>query len=92
MGDLHNLFGRVNEAHVFLDPDEDAGFYIEETIEGNSIAQVLELTQYHHKELARRMKVQIDDAIKSDRLRPNEGMRLLSDYERGLQDHTYLTL
>jgi arginine decarboxylase len=37
------------------------------------------------------MKVQIDEAIKSDRLRPNEGMRMLSDYEKGLQDHTYLT-
>jgi arginine decarboxylase len=91
MGDLHNLFGRVNEAHVFLDPDEESGFYIEETIAGNSIAQVLELTQYHEKELVRRMKVQIDEAIKSDRLRPNEGMRMLSDYEKGLQDHTYLT-
>ncbi|GBL44156.1 hypothetical protein EMGBD4_16550 [Verrucomicrobiota bacterium] len=22
MGDLHNLFGRVNEAHVFLEDDE----------------------------------------------------------------------
>jgi arginine decarboxylase len=91
MGDLHNLFGRVNEAHVFLDPDEESGFYIEETIPGNSIAQVLELTQYHEKELVRRMKVQIDEAIKSDRLRPNEGMRMLNDYEKGLQDHTYLT-
>jgi arginine decarboxylase len=91
MGDLHNLFGRVNEAHVFLDPDEESGFYIEETIPGNSISQVLELTQYHEKELVRRMKVQIDEAIKSDRLRPNEGMRLLNDYEKGLQDHTYLT-
>lgn len=91
MGDLHNLFGRVNEAHVFLDPDEDTGFYIEETIPGNSIAQVLELTQYHEKELVRRMKVQIDEAIKSDRLKPNEGMRLLNEYEKGLQDHTYLT-
>src|SRR2546429_180143 len=46
MGDLHNLFGRVNEAHVFLDPDEESGFYIEETIPGNTIAQVLELTEY----------------------------------------------
>jgi arginine decarboxylase len=24
MGDLHNLFGRVNRVHVFLDPDEPA--------------------------------------------------------------------
>jgi len=23
MGDLHNLFGRVTEVHVFLDPDEN---------------------------------------------------------------------
>ena len=91
MGDLHNLFGRVNEAHIFLDPDEESGFYIEETIAGNSISQVLELTQYHEKELVRRMKVQIDEAIKSDRLRANEGMRMLSEYEKGLQDHTYLT-
>ena len=28
MGDLHNLFGRVNEAHVFLDEDEESGWYI----------------------------------------------------------------
>ena len=91
MGDLHNLFGRVNEAHVFLDEDEETGFYIEETIEGNSIAQVLELTQYHAKDLARRMKLQVDEAIKSDKLKPNEGMRMLADYEKGLQDHTYLT-
>ena len=91
MGDLHNLFGRVNEAHVFLDPDEESGFYIEEAIHGNSISQVLELTQYHQNELVRRMKVQIDDAIKSDRLKPNEGMRMLNDYEKGMQDHTYLT-
>ena len=34
---------------------------------------------------------QIDEAIKSDRLKPSEGMRLLDDYERGLRDYTYLT-
>ncbi len=91
MGDLHNLFGRVNEAHIFLDPDEDSGFYIEETISGNSISQVLELTQYYTNDLVRSIKEQINDAIKSDRLKPSEGMRLLSDYEKGLADHTYLT-
>jgi arginine decarboxylase len=92
MGDLHNLFGRVNEAHVFLDEDEESGWYIEETIPGHSIAQVLELTQYYVPELARRMKSLIDDAIKRDALKPNEGMRLLAEYERGLQDSTYLAL
>ena len=92
MGDMHNLFGRVNEAHVFLDEDEEGSFYIEETLSGASIAQVLELTQYHTHDLSRRMKAQIDRLIKDDRIKPNEGMRILAEYERGLLDSTYLSL
>src|SRR5687767_6373670 len=91
MGDIHNLFGRVNEVHVFLDPDEEAGFYIEEQIPGQPIGEVLAMTQWDWRDLEKRMKQQIDIAIKQDRLKPNEGMRLLQDYERGLKDQTYLT-
>ncbi len=91
MGDLHNLFGRVTEVHVFLDEDEDSGYYIEEIIEGSTMAQVLALTQWQQPELARLMKAQIDAAIKSDRLKPNEAMKLLANYERSLQGYTYLT-
>ncbi len=40
----------------------------------------------------RLLKTQVDGAIKSDRLKPNDGMRLLSDYERLLQEYTYLSL
>jgi arginine decarboxylase len=92
MGDLHNLFGRVNEVHVFLDPDEPAGYYVEEIIEGNTIVQALGAVQYDENELKRQMKGQIDAAIKSDRLKPSEGMRLLDEYERGLREYTYLTI
>jgi arginine decarboxylase len=92
MGDLHNLFGRVNELHVFLEPDEPAGYYVEEVIEGNTIIQCLGAVQYDENELKRQMKTQVDVAIKSDRLKPSEGMRLLDDYERGLKDYTYLTI
>ncbi|HYM60030.1 MAG TPA: biosynthetic arginine decarboxylase [Thermoanaerobaculia bacterium] len=92
MGDIHNLFGRVNEVHVFLDEDEDSGYYIEEEIPGNSIGDVLAMTQYDVRDLEKRVKAQIDAAIKQDRLKPNEGMRLLQDYERGLKDQTYLSL
>ena len=91
MGDLHNLFGRVNEVHVFLEPDEPTGYYIEEIIEGNTIVQTLAAVQYDENEIKRLMKVQVDEAIKSDRMKPSEGMRLLDDYERGLKDYTYLT-
>jgi arginine decarboxylase len=91
MGDLHNLFGRVNEVHVFLDPDEPAGYYVEEVIEGTTIVQALAAVQYDENELKRQMKVQIDHAIKTDKLKPSEAMRLLDDYERGLREYTYLT-
>ncbi len=91
MGDLHNLFGRVNEVHVFLDPDEPAGYYVEEIIEGTTIAQALDSVQYDEKELKRQMKAQVDEAIQSDRMKPSEAMRLLDDYERGLKEYTYLS-
>jgi len=91
MGDLHNLFGRVNEAHVFLDEDEESGWYIEETIGGSTIAEVLGMTQWDKTELARLVKIQVDEAIKSNRLKPNEAMKLLASYERALQGYTYLS-
>jgi arginine decarboxylase len=91
MGDLHNLFGRVNEVHVFLEPDEPTGYYIEEIIEGNTIIQSLAAVQYDENELKRQMKAQMDEAIKSDRMKPSEAMRLLDDYERGLKAYTYLS-
>ena len=65
MGDLHNLFGRVNEVHVFLDPDEESGWYIEEVIEGSTIGEVLAMTQWDKVELMRLLKTQVDSAIKA---------------------------
>ncbi len=90
MGDMHNLFGRVNEMHIYLDEDEDCGYYVEEVLPGSTIAQVLSLTQWDTNEIARRMKAQVDAAIKSDRLKPSEAMRLLDDYEKSLAAYTYL--
>jgi arginine decarboxylase len=92
MGDLHNLFGRVTEVHVFLDPDEESGWYIEEVIEGSTIGEVLAMTQWDKVELMRLLKTQVDAAIKTDRLKPSDAMKLLSDYERLLQEYTYLSL
>src|SRR5882724_6919788 len=92
MGDLHNLFGRVTEVHIFLDPDEESGWYIEEVIEGSTIGEVLAMTQWDKVELMRLLKTQVDAAIKTDFLKPSDAMKLLSDYERLLQEYTYLSL
>ena len=92
MGDLHNLFGRVTEVHVFLDPDEESGWYIEEVIQGSTIGEVLAMTQWDKVQLMQLLKAQVDVAIKTDFLKPNDAMKLLSDYERLLQEYTYLSL
>jgi arginine decarboxylase len=73
MGDLHNLFGRVNELHVFLDPDEATGYYVEEIIEGTTIIQALSAVQYDEHELKRRMKAQMDEAKTRRDMRNSRG-------------------
>ena len=64
---------------------------MEMLIEGATVIHSLTSVQYDENELKRQMKAQMDEAIKSDRLKPSEGMRLLDDFERGLKDYTYLT-
>jgi arginine decarboxylase len=92
MGDLHNLFGRVNEVHVFLEDDEPNGFYIEEALAGSRIADVIEGVQYQWEELCRRIKQQIDHATKKDLIKPREGVRLVEFYESQMLAKTYLNI
>jgi arginine decarboxylase len=92
MGDLHNLFGRVNEVHVFLENDEPNGFYIEEALSGSRIADVLEGVQYQQEELCRKMKAQIDAATRKDIVKPREGVRLLELFESQMLNKTYLNI
>ena len=92
MGDLHNLFGRVNEIHVFLEEDEPNGFYIEEALAGSRVADVIEGVQYQQEELCRRMKQQIDAATRKDMVKPREGVRWLEFYESQMLAKTYLNI
>jgi len=90
LGIMHNLFGRMDEAHVLLDSDEESGWYIDETIAGDTIREVLEENEYAPAELVRSMKTQVEQAIKQDVVKPNEGMRILGEFESGLKRYTYL--
>ena len=92
MGDLHNLFGRVNEVHVFLEDDEPNGYYIEETLSGVRMSEVIETVQYQWEDLCRRIKGQIDAATKKDLVKPREGVRLLEFYEGQMLAKTYLNI
>ncbi|MFN7684725.1 MAG: biosynthetic arginine decarboxylase [Oligoflexia bacterium] len=90
MGDLHNLFGRVNEVHVFLDESEPGGYYIEEVIKGNNIAGVLSWIQYSGTDLEKKVKEQIEARVREGALKPKEGVDLQNFYESVLNGYTYL--
>lgn len=90
MGDLHNLFGRLNEVHVFCDDEDPTDFYIEEVIHGSSSEQVLSAMQYNPEAMAYTMKKNIDKHISNGKISPREGVRLVDFYENCLKSYTYL--
>jgi arginine decarboxylase len=90
MGDMHNLFGRVNEIHVFVDDEDPEDFYIEEVIPGDTIEKVLSRVQYEPAELFRRVKGAIDQKVKDGTVRPKEGVGLADFYEAVMKGYTYL--
>jgi arginine decarboxylase len=90
MGDMHNLFGRVNEVHVFVDDDDPEDFYLEEVIPGDTIAQVLSRLQYDTPDLMRRVKAALEHRVKEGTIRPKEGVMLSEFYEGVMKGYTYL--
>lgn len=92
MGDMHNLFGRVTEVHVYLDSSEPDNFFIEKILPGASIREQLELVQYHGHELERRMSALIQREVRGGRLRASEGVRLLERYRSTFGSYTYLDM
>ncbi len=90
MGDMHNLFGRVTEAHVYADEDEPGHFYLEELLAGATVEEQLALVQYYPNDLERRMGDLIQHAVKGGRLRRKEGVKLLNQYRQVFRNMTYL--
>lgn len=90
MGDLHNLFGRVHEVHVFLDETEPHGYYIEEVIRGSNVAGVLSLVQYNTDQLEKQVKSQIDRKVREGQMKPREGVELHEFYEDVMAGYTYM--
>jgi arginine decarboxylase len=90
LADMHNLFGRVNELHVFADDEDPEDYYIEEYIPGETIAKVLSRVQYEPSDLFRRVKNELDQRIKDGTIRPKDGVSLADFYESVMKGYTYL--
>jgi arginine decarboxylase len=90
MGDAHNLFGRVTEAHIYGDAEEESNFWIEKVIPGAKVKDMLAQVQYFPNDLQRRMQAQVKAKIDAGELRPKRGMEILAQYEACFDDETYL--
>jgi len=90
MGDMHNMFGRLNEVHVFSDNDDPTNFYIEEIIHGQSAGDVLQIMQYSPTEMCKKIKFEIDKNIKNGKLKARQGVKLADFYEESIKGYTYL--
>lgn len=90
MGDMHNLFGRLNEVHIFSHDDDPKDFYIEEVVHGSSVEDVLSIMQYHPSSMAKSVKQMIDAHVAQGQMKPREGVKWTDFYEECLKGYTYL--
>ena len=87
LGDMHNLFGDTNTVHVSVYNDR---YEIEQIIDGETVAEVLDYVQYNPKKLVRNVETWVTRSMKSGKITPEEGREFLSNYRSGLYGYTYL--
>ena len=91
MGDMHNLFGRLNEVHIYSYDDDPKDYYIEEVVHGSNMGDVLSTMQYSSEILANNIKKEIDVKVSQGLIKPRMGVQLTDFYEGCLSNYTYLT-
>jgi arginine decarboxylase len=87
LGDLHNLFGDTNAVHVSVN---EKGYHIDQIIDGETVAEVLDYVQYNPKKLVRTVETWVTSSVKQGRITAQEGKEFLSNYRSGLYGYTYL--
>ncbi|WP_281513214.1 biosynthetic arginine decarboxylase, partial [Bacteroides acidifaciens] len=87
LGDMHNLFGDTNAVHVAVN---EKGYNIEQIIDGETVAEVLDYVQYNPKKLVRTLETWVTKSVKEGKISLEEGKEFLSNYRSGLYGYTYL--
>jgi arginine decarboxylase len=86
LGDLHNLFGDTNTAHISMDDD---GYTIENVFPGETISQVLRYVNYEKERLVEQLDRKISQAEGFEM--SDENRKDFSEsYRRQLDGYTYL--
>ena len=87
LGDLHNLFGDTNAVHIIVNKE---GYQIDQIVDGESVADVLDYLQYNPKKMVRNLETWVTASMKSGQITAAEGRQFLNTYKSGLYGLTYL--
>ena len=87
LGDMHNLFGDTNAVHISVYKDH---YEIDQIIDGETVAEVLDYVQYSPKKLVRNIESWVTQSMKQGKISPEEGREFISNYRSGLYGYTYL--
>ena len=87
LGDMHNLFGDTNAVHITVN---EKGYSIDQLIDGETVAEVLDYVQYNPKKLVRTLETWVTKSVKEGKISVDEGKEFLSNYRSGLYGYTYL--
>ena len=87
LGDMHNLFGDTTAVHISVYADH---YEIDQIIDGETVAEVLDYVQYNPKKLVRNVETWVTQSMKKGKITPEEGREFLSNYRSGLYGYTYL--
>lgn len=91
LGDAHNLMGGVAEAHVYLDPDEPGGYFVEEQLPATTVEEMLARVQYFPSDLQQRVQAILRDKSRDGTIRPKAAKEILEAYRAFFPTSTYLT-
>ena len=88
MGNLHNLFGRTNAAHIRL--TDGGGYRVEHVVRGDTNAEVLQAMEHDPQALKERLRQASEAAIATGGLSLEASRRLMQHLEASLDQTTYL--
>jgi arginine decarboxylase len=88
LGDLHNLFGDTHAVHVSL--DDRGNVVLDAVIKGDTVKEVLEYVEFDSDTLVRKLRHDVEHAVRAGKISYEESGRLLEFYEEGLNGYTYL--
>ena len=84
---INSYMSHPDSYHISVN---DKGYSIDQLIDGETVAEVLDYVQYSPKKLVRTLETWVTKSVKSGKISLEEGKEFLSNYRSGLYGYTYL--